>query len=209
MLDNYRDGMSDDDASLLDDLTGEITESLNRVSYNGGRALAVVERMRSMSVESGTLVLTDVNPVLRQAAQQGCDTFMTEWEDFSVELVLDLDPNVGETMLVEREFGEAVVNLVSNACYAMHQKQQDQAQWADGAGGEAQAETGDDEAVKGEPGQVYSPTLTVSSHVVEDVIEVRVEVRVRYNGPGIEEDVVDRIFNPFFTTRERTLWPSG
>ena len=201
MLDNYRDRMSDDDASLLDDLTGEITESLNRVSYNGGRALAIVERMRSLSVESGTLVLTEVNPVLRQAAQQGCDTFMTEWEDFNVELVLDLDPTVGETMLVEREFGEAVVNLVSNACYAMHQKQQDQAPGADGAGGEAQAEAGDDEAVEGEPGQVYSPTLTVSSHVVEDVIEVR----VRDNGPGIEEDVVDRIFNPFFTTRDGTL----
>ncbi len=191
MLDNYRDRMSDDDASLLDDLTGEITDSLNRVSYNGGRALAIVERMRSLSVESGTPVLTEVNPVLRQAAQQGCETFMTEWEDFNVELVLDLDPAVGETMLVEREFGEAVVNLVSNACYAMHQKQQDQ----------ARAAVDEDGAVEREPDPVYAPVLTVSSHVVDDVIEVR----MKDNGPGIGDDVVDRIFNPFFTTREGTL----
>ena len=200
MLASYRDRMSDDDASLLDELTGEITESLNRVSYNGGRALAIVERMRSLSVESGTPVLTEVNPVLRQAAQQGCETFMTEWEDFNVELVLDLDPTVGETMLVEREFGEAVVNLVSNACYAMRQKQQDQAP-EDEAGDQAGAGVNGDGAVEREPGRVYEPVLTVSSHIEEDVIEVR----VRDNGPGIEEDVVGRIFNPFFTTREGAL----
>ena len=198
MLDNYRDRMSDDDASLLDDLTGEITDSLNRVSYNGGRALAIVERMRSLSVESGTPVLTEVNPVLRQAAQQGCEAFMTEWENFNVELVLNLDPAVGETMLVEREFGEAVVNLVSNACYAMHQKQLDQ---ASEAGDQAGAGVAEDGAVEREPDRVYAPVLTVSSHVVDDVIEVR----VRDNGPGIGDDVVGRIFNPFFTTRDGTL----
>ena len=161
--------------------------------------------MRSLSVESGTPVLTGVNPVLRQAAQQGCETFMTEWEDFNVELVLELDPTVGETMLVEREFGEAVVNLVSNACYAMRQKQQDQALEAGGAGGEAgdQARAGvnGDGAVEREPGRVYAPVLTVSSRIEEDVIEVR----VRDNGPGIEEDVAGRMFNPFFTTREGAL----
>lgn len=198
MLDNYRDRMSDDDASLLDDLTGEITDSLNRVSYNGGRALAIVERMRSLSVESGTPALTEVNPVLRQAAQQGCETFMTEWEDFNVELVFDLDPTVGETMLVEREFGEAVVNLVSNACYAMYQKQLDQ---VSEDGEQARAGVDEDGAVEREHARVYAPVLTVSSHVVDDVIEVR----VRDNGPGIGDDVVGRIFNPFFTTREGTL----
>ena len=205
MLDNYRDRMSDDDASLLDDLTGEITDSLNRVSYNGGRALAIVERMRSLSVESGTPVLTEVNPVLRQAAQQGCETFMMEWEGFNVELVFDLDPGVGETMLVEREFGEAVVNLVSNACYAMHQKQQDQPPEVGGAasktGDQARAGVDEDGAVEGISGRVYAPMLTVSSRLVDDVIEVR----VRDNGPGIGDDVVGRIFNPFFTTREGTL----
>ena len=173
MLDNYRDRMTDNDASLLDELTGEITESLNRVSYNGGRALAIVERMRGLSTEGGTPTPTELNPVLRRAAQQGCDTFMNEWGDFKVDLVFDLDSQVGETLLVEREFGEAVLNLVTNACFAMQQKQ----------------------------GEEYSPLLNVSSHLVDDLIEVR----VRDNGPGIAEDAMDRIFNPFFSTRDGAL----
>ncbi len=53
MLDNYRDRMSDADASLLDELSEELTTSLGRVSYNGGRALAIVERMRGLNVEAG------------------------------------------------------------------------------------------------------------------------------------------------------------
>ena len=125
MLDSYRDRMTEDDASLLDELTGEITESLNRVSYNGGRALAIVERMRALSVEGGTPIPTELNTVLRRAAQQGRDTFINEWSEFEVDLVFDLDPEVGEAMLVEREFGEAVLNLVTNACFAMQQKQQE------------------------------------------------------------------------------------
>ena len=92
MLASYRDRMSGDDANMLDELTVEITESLNRVSYNGGGALAIVERMRSLSVEGGTPMLTELNPVLRQAAQQGCETFMAQLGEFKVDLVLELDP---------------------------------------------------------------------------------------------------------------------
>ena len=149
--------------------------------------------------------------MLQQTAQQGCEIFKAEWEDFDVDLVLDLDPAVGETMLVEREFGEAVVNLVSNACYAMHQKGQEQAEAAASQGShEPELDGSADEQEQGEavgeptamvPEEVYSPRLTVSSQVVDGMIEVR----VRDNGPGIAEDVVDRIFNPFFTTREGIL----
>ena len=176
MLANYRDRMSDNDASLLDELTGEITESLNRVSYNGGRALAIVERMRGLNMEGGTPILTDLNPVLRRAVIQGCETFSQEFDGFQVAPSFELDSAVGEAMLVEREFGEAVVNLVSNACFAMQQKQ-------------------------AEMGEEYAPALTVSTRLDGGMIEVR----VRDNGPGIADDVVDRIFNPFFSTRDGAL----
>ena len=180
MLDNYRDRMSEDDTSLLDELSGEITESLGRVSYNGGRALAIVERMRGINVEGGVLMMTDLNLTLSQAAQQACDTFSTEWEGFKVDLVFDLDDAVGDQMLSGRDFGEAVLNLASNACYAMYTKQGDQ-------------ETGQENG--------YQPRLTVSSQVADGTVGVK----VRDNGPGIPEDLLGRIFNPFFSTKDGAL----
>ena len=172
MLENYRDRLSDEDASLLDELTTEITNSLGRVSYNGGRALAIVERMRSLSSEGGSTVLRDLNYVLRHAAQYGYETFTEGNEGFKVDMAFELDPEVGMAMLNEREFSEAVVNLVTNACFAMEQK-------------------------KADLGERYSPALKVSSHLTDGTIEVR----IRDNGPGIADDVKDRIFNPFFTTQ--------
>ena len=173
MLENYRDKMSEDDTALLDDISQELTDSLNRVLSNGGRALAVVERMRSFGVVGGDPVMTDLNSMLRDAVQAGCNTFNAAWQDLSVKPAFDLDASVGEVLLVEHDFGEAMLNLVSNACYAMRQKR------------EAEGDT-------------YEPTLSVSTRLINDIVEIR----VRDNGPGIADDVVGHIFNPFFSTRD-------
>ena len=172
MLDNYRDRMSKDDTDLLDDITQEMTASLNRVLSNGGRALAIVERMRGLGVTGGDPVVVDLNGVLREAVNSGCNTFNAQWQDFSVEPVLDLDESVGDATLVERDFSDALLSLVSNAFYAMDQKRQ--------------------------TSEGYEPVLAVSSRRVGDMVEIR----VRDNGTGISDDVIGRIFNPFFSTRD-------
>ena len=173
MLNTYRDKMSEDDTELLDGISQELTDSLNRVLSNGGRALAIVERMRGLGVAGGDAVKVDLNELLRAAAQAGCNVFSAEWQDFSVEPVFDLDLSIGEVSLVERDFGEAVLNLVSNACFAMRQKRENSK-------------------------EAYEPMLAVSSLMVGG----EVEIRVRDNGLGIADDVVSNIFNPFFSTRE-------
>ena len=173
MLGSYRDQMTDDDTALMDDINEELTDSLNRVLSNGGRALAIVERMRGLGVVGGEPVLADLNSVLRRVVEEGSNSFVPESEVFPLQPVFELDPTVGEVLLVERDFGEAVLSLVSNACYAMWLKLEDS-------------------------GNSYQPVLSVSSHKVADMVEVR----VLDNGPGIADDVVDRIFNPFFSTRE-------
>ena len=172
MLDNYRDRMSADDNALLDDITQEITTSLSRVLANGGRALAIVERMRGLGVSGGDPIVVDVNEVLREAVHTGCRTFGAQWEDFSAEAVYDLDTSVGETTLVEKDFNEAVLNLVSNAFYAMHEKRNTTVD--------------------------YEPVLAASTRRVNETVEIR----IRDNGTGISDDVVGHIFNPFFSSRD-------
>ena len=176
MLESYRDKMTADDTALLDDISQELTNSLSRVLSNGGRALAIVERMRGLGVVGGEPVLTDLNSVLQQAAQSASNAFGAEWTDATVQLDIDLDPSLGEVPLVERDFDEAVLNLVSNAYFAMRLKRE-------------------------ELGESYEPVLTVTSRLVDGMAEVK----VRDNGPGIAEDVVGHIFNPFFSTRDGAL----
>ncbi len=173
MLNSYRDKMSDADTELLDDISQDLTDSLNRVLTNGGRALAIVERMRGLGVGGGDPTEVDLNELLWTSVRSGCNIFTAEWQDFSIQPTFDLDQAIGEVSLVEKDFGEAILNLVSNACFAMRQKRED-------------AE------------EDYQPELVVSTRSVDG----NVEIRIRDNGTGIPDDVVGNIFNPFFSTRE-------
>ena len=176
MIAGYRNVMTEEDAAALDEIGQELKDSLDRVISNGGRVLSIVERMRGLGVVGGEPAPSDMNAILRLTSQAACSSFKTEWGDFAVEPVFDLDESVGPIPLVINDFGEAVKNLVSNACYAMRTKRQS---------------LGDD----------YKPLLLVSSQQVGDVVEIR----FRDNGTGIPDDIVGRIFNPFFSTRDGVL----
>ena len=93
--------------------------------------------------------------------------------NFNLTIEKDLDPELGTLEVVSQDVGRVFLNLVSNACYATNERRQNSA----------------DES--------YEPTLTVTTRKMDD----GVEVRVRDNGNGIPRDVVDKIFNPFFTTK--------
>ena len=176
ILDNYRDDMSQGDAALLDDITEDLTDSLSRVQSNGERVLAIVERMRGLGVVGGEPEPTELNTVLQTASEAACNVFQSQWEDFRVQPVFDFDSTLSAVPLVEQDFGQAVVNLVSNSCYAMRLKQNS---LDDG----------------------FEPKLVVSSRLVGNMVEVR----VRDNGTGIADDVIGHIFNPFFSTRDGAL----
>ncbi len=177
VLNTYRDTMSEEDRAAIDELEEDLADSLGRIRTNGGRALAIVERMRGLGVVGGELVPVEVNSTVYSAVEVAKDAFLAQWPDLKLSVHYELDPDVGEVSLVEHDFGEAVVNLVSNACYAMWLRQS----------------AGND--------QSYQPLLNVTSAAGDDFIEIR----VRDNGTGIADDVVGHIFNPFFSTREGAL----
>ena len=176
MLDQYRAQMDSDDVALLDEISVDINDSLQRVQDNGSRLLAVVEQMSSLGVAGGEPVLSSLNTLVRRSVQVGCDTFQSEWRDFDVEAVFKLGPDTSQVMVVGQDFSKAMVNLVTNACYAMHQRAR---------------ETGDG----------YVPSLLVRAGPCDEGMEVV----VRDNGTGISDEVLPSIFNPFFTTRSGVL----
>ena len=177
VLGSYEDSMSEEDRTAIHDLEEDLADSFNRIRANGGRALAIVERMRGLGVVGGELTPVDLNSTMHSALEVGTSAFLAQWPEFKLSVEYELDPSVGEVQIVEGDFGGAVVNLVSNACYAMWLRQSE----------------GEEDG--------YQPRLLVSTGVEGDTIELK----VRDNGTGISEDVLGHIFNPFFSTREGAL----
>lgn len=176
MLETYKSAMSEDDVNLLEEISHEISDSLNRVCINGARALAIVERMRGMGLEGGELTPIDINSILPQMVRVACEAFEAQHPDFPFQTEYELDESISEVLLSENDFGEAIMNLVSNACYAMMLKRENE-------------------------DNAYEPTLRVASRLRDDIAEVR----IRDNGTGIADDVLGDIFSPFFSTRDGAI----
>ena len=138
--------------------------------------------MLSMGRGSGERQPTDINGLLDQSARLAYHSARATDKSFNLDIKQELDPELGSIDVVSQEMGRVFLNLVSNACYAADQKRRS-------------LETDGGEQADGE-GE-YSPTLWLSTKRLED----RIEIRVRDNGSGIPADVVDKIFNPFFTTK--------
>ena len=96
-----------------------------------------------------------------------------EKPDFNITFAKDFDPAVGAVDLYPQEFTRVLLNLISNGFYAAHRKKID--------GG----------------GDTFEPSLAVSTRAFPD----RVEICIRDNGTGIPDEVKEKMFNPFFTTK--------
>ncbi|NIM72334.1 MAG: hypothetical protein GTO28_04235, partial [Gammaproteobacteria bacterium] len=116
---------------------------------------------------------TDLNALISESVNLAYHGQRASNPGFNVTLDIDLDDGVGELELISQEITRVLVNLLSNAFYAVHARQDA------GAAG-------------------YEPTVCVRSKMLDGD---RAEIRIRDNGTGIAPDALERLFTPFFTTK--------
>jgi signal transduction histidine kinase len=112
-------------------------------------------------------------------------------DPIDVEIELDLFGDMGEIPLIAEDFSRVILNLITNAFDAMKQKS--------AAITGRMAVAPEPETVNGIP-KDYNPRLTVRTRKSSG----RVTIEVEDNGPGIPDDIRDKIMQPFFTTKKGT-----
>ena len=95
-------------------------------------------------------------------------------KSFNADFKLDLEEGVPKLKVVQQDIGRVLLNLINNAFYATNEKR-----------------------LKLDNGQDYSPTVTLSTKKLKDSIEIS----LKDNGSGIPKKVLDKIFQPFYTTK--------
>lgn len=177
-LEESEDGELDDEQKeLLQDIFGDLSENMERILSHGDRANRIVEGMLMMGRESVNQQPTNINNLLDEHARLAYHSARAQDSNFQLDMQYDLDPEIGEIQANPQDLGRVFLNMMSNACYATDERRRDLVE-AGGADG-------------------YMPTLYVSSQRSEDDIVVR----IRDNGMGMPPEVVEKIFNPFFTTK--------
>lgn len=159
----------------IGNLTGQLKEDMGRVVRNTDRADRVVADMLALHRDSRReFAQVDLNRLVEQQTMVACRTAQASMNGFAVDVAVDLDPDVGEVAVIQEDLARVVSNLVTNACQATAEKV-----WKSSQGG-------------------YGPELRVSTRKTGDAVEIQ----VRDNGHGMSPEVREKIFNPFFTTKE-------
>ena len=177
ILDEAGERLTEEQQSLVEEIAQDMTDNLGRIRSHGERANRIVHDMLSMSRGSTNSQSTDINRLLDEHARLAYHSARATDSDFQLDIQLDLDPDMGELDVISQDLGRVFLNMVSNACYATDEKRR------------AGAETGQ--------GNGYMPTLWLATRRGKD----QAEIRIKDNGSGIPPQVVDRISNPFFTTK--------
>ena len=160
--------------SLVREICDDLTENMNRIRHHGDRADRIVRDMLKMGRDSGDRQATDINGLLEEHARLAFHSARAADPDFQLTIDEDLDPAVGQVEVIPQDLGRVFLNMVTNACHATDTRRRAESAEAD-----------------------YEPRLGIASKRLGD----HVEVTIRDNGTGIPPDVIDKIFNPFFTTK--------
>ena len=169
--------LNEEQQEEIEDVLNYLTQNMERIVNNGNRVSNIVQSMLTLGRESVTHQPSNINSTLQEYAQIAHQQAQSSDEDFRLELEFDRE-EIDQIMLNPRDIGRVILNVVNNACYATDEKRRKL----------TEGDSGDDD---------YEPTLGLSTRRVGD----RVEVRFRDNGTGIQSDLIDQIFNPFFTTK--------
>ncbi len=176
LLEDVGESLSDDDKSYINEIANDLTGNVDRIRSHGERADRIVRDMLLMGRDSGEWQLTDINGLLEQHAKLSFHSARALDSDFQLDIQRDFDPDVGRLKVIAQDLGRVFLNMVTNAGHATNDRHR--AEMA--AGNES-----------------FQPTLWLKTVRTDD----QVEVHIRDNGTGIPPEVVEKIFNPFFTTK--------
>jgi signal transduction histidine kinase len=151
----------------------DLKQNLVKINHHGKRAGDIVKGMLQHSRSSeGVKELTDINALADEYLRLAYHGFRAKDKTFNAAMKTDYDERVGLLKIIPQDIGRVVLNLITNAFYVVNEKSK-------------QGITG------------YEPTVTVSTKKLVN----STEIKVSDNGSGIPQKALDKIFQPFFTTK--------
>ncbi len=154
-------------------IAADIRENSEKIKHHGKRADAIVKGMLQHSGRgSGKKEPTDINALADEYFRLAYHGLRARDNSFNASMKTDFDSSIGTINIVPQDIGRVILNLITNAFYAVNERKKQQ-----------------------EPG--FELAVSVSTKRFTD----RIEITVKDNGMGIPQKVLDKIFQPFFTTK--------
>ena len=159
------------------DIANDVQQNLEKINHHGKRADAIVKGMLQHSRSSnGVKEPTDINALCDEYLRLSYHGLRAKDKSFNATMKTDFDNSIGKISILPQDIGRVILNLLTNAFYAASLPSK---------GGFSDTDNS------------KTPIVSVSTKKIDS----KVEIRVTDNGPGIPKNIVDKIFQPFFTTK--------
>ncbi|CAN0603310.1 unnamed protein product, partial [Ectocarpus sp. 12 AP-2014] len=157
-------------------LAKDVSANEDKIIFHGKRADGIVKGMLQHSRSStGQKEMTDINTLSDEYLRLAYHGLRAKDKTFNATLNTDFDDSISKLNIVAQDMGRVILNLITNAFYVVKKKKEEN---PDG----------------------YEPTVSVSTEKLGNMVLIKVSD----NGNGVPKEVLDKIFQPFFTTK-----PSG
>jgi len=185
LIDELNEGIENQNLAEVKSIAGNIRENEEKILFHGKRADTIVKGMLQHSRSSnGSKEPTDINALTDEYLRLAYHGMRAKDKSFNATMKTDFDPAIGLVNIIPQDIGRVILNLITNAFYAVS-------------------------TPKSPKGDLpYAPTVTVSTKILLPPSGgagvnrgTWVEISVRDNGPGIPSHILDKIFQPFFTTK--------
>ena len=151
----------------------DVIDNEEKINQHGKRADAIVKGMIQHSrVSSGHKEITNIYALADEYLRLAYHGLKAKDNSFNASMKTNFDETIGKINVIPQDIGRVILNLITNAFYAVAEK-------------------------KKLIGDRYEPIVSVSTKKIND----KVEIEVKDNGNGIPKNVLDKIFQPFFTTK--------
>jgi two-component system, NtrC family, sensor kinase len=174
LLGEMKDELAIGNWQLANEIASDVEQNLEKIHHHGKRADAIVKGMlQHSSSGSGKKEPTNINALADEYLRLAYHGLKAKDNSFNATMKTDFDVSIGNINIIPQDIGRVILNLINNAFYAVS----------------AKASASADSA--------YEPTVSVITKKEGG----QVLIAVKDNGNGIPQKILDKIFQPFFTTK--------
>jgi signal transduction histidine kinase len=176
LIDEMKEALKAGDTETAIAIADDIRKNDEKISHHGKRADDIVKGMLQHSrSSSGVKEPTDINTLADEYLRLAYHGLRAKDKSFNAIMKTDFDESIGNINIISQDIGRVILNLITNAFYVVDEKK----------------------TLRQAQGASYEPTVSVSTKKVGD----KVFISVKDNGNGIPQKILDKIFQPFFTTK--------
>ena len=174
IVEDNEENISQEDREEVEDIVADLKENMAKIVEHGERAISIIQGILLVSRgKENEFIPSDINHIVKEYVWLAYHALRANHKGFNITIHESYQDGLPQMMVIPQDLSRAVLNLMNNACYTVWNRSQKE-------------------------GEGYVPTIEIKTVLQPDGM---VEVSIQDNGEGMSDEVKERLYENFFTTK--------